>query len=255
VKKVVPNIGAEWRAYGNWSFALKDYIHYGIVNYLYTQPIGLQAIANIVDPIVYIDRFTMPVWNIIACGDEFTLPDSPRFWWHKLPGTKNECEKIIGLKEIAQGEKHLRAMPNAEHSMACCALDLVSDIISVRKKRGRTLLVLIFFFFFFFCKFYHMLVANVPRPTVQFSLVHSGKSGPASISVTTSQPPQSATMWYVENGCWFTFVFVFVFSSLMWPGLLLPVLQDATFVLWCALICRVVFNLVRRKKIVVGVFF
>ncbi len=106
----------------------------------------MQAIADIVDPIVYIDRYTMPVWNIIACGDEFTLPDSPRFWWHKLPG-----------------EKHLRAVPNAEHSMICCALDLVADIIT----------------------FYHLLVRNIPRPALDFALVHAGPTGTASITVNT----------------------------------------------------------------------
>ncbi len=127
------------------SFALKDYIHFGIVNYLFATP-GVQAIADIVDPVVYMDRYTMPVWNIIACGDEFTLPDSPRFWWSKLPG-----------------EKHLRAVPNAEHSMACCALDLVADIIS----------------------FYQMLVNNVPRPTLDFQLTQAGASGQASITVNT----------------------------------------------------------------------
>jgi PhoPQ-activated pathogenicity-related protein len=34
IGQVVENIGAEWKAYGNWSFALKDYVHYGVVNYL-----------------------------------------------------------------------------------------------------------------------------------------------------------------------------------------------------------------------------
>lgn len=63
---VVPNIAAEWRAYGNWSFALEDYVKWGVVGYLFSEPVGLQAIANIVDPIVYINRLTMPVWNVIT---------------------------------------------------------------------------------------------------------------------------------------------------------------------------------------------
>jgi hypothetical protein len=79
--------------------------------------------------------------------------------------------------------------------MACCALDLVSDIIS----------------------FYNMLVANVPRPTVQFKLVHSKtRNSPASITLTTSQPPQSARMWYV------LIELCFVFSCLI----LLPQVRD-----------------------------
>jgi hypothetical protein len=144
------------------SFALKDYTNFGITNYLFSTP-GVQAIADIVDPVMYMDRFTMPVWNIIACGDEFTLPDSPRFWWGKLPG-----------------EKHLRAIPNSEHSMACCALDVVADIIS----------------------FYHLLVRNIPRPSLDFSLTHAGTNGLASITVNTPQNVhvQSVNMWTATTG-------------------------------------------------------
>ncbi len=40
-----------------------------------------------------------------------------------------------------------------------------------------------------------MLVANVTRPSVKFQLVHSGSNAPASITLTTSQRPESATMW------------------------------------------------------------
>ena len=160
IPDVVPNIAAEWRAYGNWSFALKDYVHFGIVNYLFTNPDGIQAIADITGPLPYIKRLTMPVWNIIACGDEFTLPDSPRFWWNDLPG-----------------EKHLRAVPNAEHSMACCALDLVSDIMA----------------------FYQLLVHKVERPKLSWTLDHAGVDGTARITVNSSIVPASAKMWWATT--------------------------------------------------------
>jgi PhoPQ-activated pathogenicity-related protein len=160
IPDMVPNIAAEWRAYGNWSFALKDYVHYDIMNFLFTAPAGAQAIADVTGPLTYIKRFTFPVWNIIACGDEFTLPDSPRFWWNLLPG-----------------EKHLRAIPNAEHSMAGHSFDIVSDIMA----------------------FYKLFVHNIPRPTVDWTLVHAGASGAASITVNTSMVPKTAKMWWADT--------------------------------------------------------
>lgn len=75
IPEMVPNIASEWRAYGNWSFALKPYEYFGVFNYLFATPVGAQAIADIVGPGRYLDRLTIPVWNIIAAGDEFTLPD------------------------------------------------------------------------------------------------------------------------------------------------------------------------------------
>lgn len=161
IPDVVPNIAAEWRAYGNWSFALKDYVNFNITRDLFARP-GVQDIANIVGPMPYIERFTMPVWNIIACGDEFTLPDSPRFWWNKLPG-----------------EKFLRAVPNAEHSMACCAMDVVSDIIT----------------------FYYMHSRNLPRPQVNWNIQHSTdpRHGVSSITVNSTVKPDGATMWWANT--------------------------------------------------------
>ena len=52
--------GAEWEAYGNFSFALQPYLDQKITDYLYSRP-GVQDIANVVDPLVYIKRYTFPV--------------------------------------------------------------------------------------------------------------------------------------------------------------------------------------------------
>jgi len=158
IPDMVPNIGAEWQAYGNWSFALKDYLHFGIMNDLYSTP-GVQQIADITGPGTYIDRLSdIPVWNVIACGDEFTLPDSPRFWWNTL-----------------KGEKHLRAVPNAEHSMATAFLDLISDVSA----------------------FYWLLSRNVTRPTVSWELVHGMEQ--ASITMHSSLPAKTAKMWWADT--------------------------------------------------------
>jgi PhoPQ-activated pathogenicity-related protein len=125
IGNVVANIGAEYKAYGNFSFALQPYLDQQITNYLYrclfwvfffsfeifeifaSSP-GVQDIANVVDPIVYINRYTFPIFSVSACGDEFTLPDSPRFWYSQLPGPK-----------------FLRVIPNAEHTLADVILNVV----------------------------------------------------------------------------------------------------------------------------------
>jgi PhoPQ-activated pathogenicity-related protein len=161
IPDVVPNIAAEWKAYGNWSFALQPYINFDIPKYLFSTPVGIQAIADVVGPLPYMYRFTMPVWNIMACGDEFTLPDSPRFWWNKLPG-----------------EKYLRIIPNAEHSMACCILDVTSDILA----------------------FLHLITHNIPRPVMNFSMVYQQTpDAPASIQVSTSVKPATVKMWWANT--------------------------------------------------------
>lgn len=52
------------------------------------------------DPYEYRARLTMPKMIINATGDQFFVPDSSRFYFDALPG-----------------EKHLRYVPNADHSM------------------------------------------------------------------------------------------------------------------------------------------
>jgi PhoPQ-activated pathogenicity-related protein len=57
-------------------------------------------LMKIEEPYEYRNRLTMPKFIINATGDQFFLPDSWQFYWNDLPGVK-----------------HLRYVPNAEHSM------------------------------------------------------------------------------------------------------------------------------------------
>ena len=62
---------------------MDDYAHEGVIGFI-DLPEWKQLEA-IVDPLTYVDRYTMPKFVITATGDEFFPPDSPQFWWDKLP--------------------------------------------------------------------------------------------------------------------------------------------------------------------------
>jgi len=105
----IKNVHHHYRAYGGWSFALDDYYSLN-----FTQNLDLpvtQKMMEIIDPIVYKDRLTMPKMVINAGGDEFFLPDDHRFWWDEM-----------------QGEKNLLMVPNAEHSMATGILEVLPAV-------------------------------------------------------------------------------------------------------------------------------
>jgi len=106
---LVKNINHHWQAYGNWSFALDDYLELHLMRYINT-PI-MQMLADIEDPYLYKDRLTMPKYIIAASGDEFFLPDDTRYYLNDL-----------------LGEVHYRLVPNAEHSLVGHVFDITLSI-------------------------------------------------------------------------------------------------------------------------------
>jgi PhoPQ-activated pathogenicity-related protein len=70
----VRNIKHHNRAYGGWSFALKDYYLANFTREL-DNP-NTQAMMNIIDPIVYTPILTMPKLILSTAGDEFLMPDN-----------------------------------------------------------------------------------------------------------------------------------------------------------------------------------
>lgn len=87
-----------YRAYGFYSPAVKDYEDLGIMRWIGTPQ--FDSLMRIEDPYSYRGRFTMPKYIVNAAGDEYFLPDSSRFYFDDLPG-----------------EKHLRYIPNTDHSL------------------------------------------------------------------------------------------------------------------------------------------
>jgi PhoPQ-activated pathogenicity-related protein len=109
ILNIVPNMGHQYQCYGEWSFALGDYLNEGCMAYLNDQQ--FLDLAAIVDPYSYLHRLTMPKYMITSAGDEFFLPDSPQFFIDAL-----------------QGPKFLRVVPDAEHSLIGHELDLTFTI-------------------------------------------------------------------------------------------------------------------------------
>lgn len=109
VLNMVPNLHHHYRAYGGWSFAMEDYYEQNITRDL-DHP-NTQKMADIVDPISYKDRLTMPKLIIDSGGDEFFLPDDSHYY----------------LTEM-EGPTYVNMLPNAEHSCAGHELQLLFNI-------------------------------------------------------------------------------------------------------------------------------
>ena len=85
-------------AYGFWAPALGDYDRQKIHERMDTPQYA--ALLQIVDPYFYRDRLTMPKFIVNAAGDQYFPPDSSKFYFNDLPGSK-----------------YLRYVPNADHSL------------------------------------------------------------------------------------------------------------------------------------------
>lgn len=95
---ILPSFEHHWRAYGEWSPAIKEYEQEHIMDWQLSQE--YQRLLELVDPHSYLDRLQLPKFLINGASDEFFLPDSWKFYWDDLPG-----------------DKHIRYVPNAGHSL------------------------------------------------------------------------------------------------------------------------------------------
>ena len=75
-----------YRAYGFYAPAMGDYTKQGIMDWSGTPE--MKALYQIVDPLAYRDRFSMPKLLLNACGDQFFLPDSSQFYFDGMAGVK-----------------------------------------------------------------------------------------------------------------------------------------------------------------------
>ncbi len=146
-----PSFIHHYRAYGTWSDAVKDYTEHGIMDWMGTPQ--FRALMKIEEPYEYRDRLTIPKLILNASGDQFFLPDSSQFYFDDL-----------------KGEKHVRYVPNASHSMD------KSDAIETLHA------------------FYAAVVAGTPRPEVKWTFEQDG-----SIKVVTKQLPSSVQLWQAVN--------------------------------------------------------
>ncbi len=148
---VIPSFNHHYRCYGFWSPAVKDYWDLGLMDQLNTP--GYRKMMSIVDPFSYRKRYTMPKLIINAAGDPFFVPDSSRFYFNQLPG-----------------EKYLRYMPNADHSLD--GTDVDENVTA----------------------FYLSIIDNLKRPQFRWKFEHNGD-----ILVTTKDKPLAVNLWQATN--------------------------------------------------------
>ena len=86
----IPNFAENTRhhfeAYGFYSPAVQDYVDFDLFCRANT-PAG-QDLMQIIDPLSYFPKYTMPKLLLNSAGDQFFLPDSSRFYYASLPGPK-----------------------------------------------------------------------------------------------------------------------------------------------------------------------
>jgi PhoPQ-activated pathogenicity-related protein len=148
---VEPSFIHHWRAYGAWSDAVQDYVDRGLMERIGTPE--FHALMKIEEPYWYRERLTMPKYIVNASGDQFFLPDSSQFYFDDL-----------------RGEKHLRYVPNTNHS-----LDKSDALENVEA-------------------FYASVVNGTPRPEIKWTFERDG-----SIKVTTKQRPTEVKLWQATN--------------------------------------------------------
>lgn len=98
-----------FEAYGSWSSAVKDCVDAGIMNWFNTPQ--MDALLDIEDPYPYRGRLALPTYQMASTGDQFFVPDSPRFYFSDLPG-----------------EKYLRFIPNTDHSLT--SLSAIANLVA-----------------------------------------------------------------------------------------------------------------------------
>lgn len=97
---LVPSFQHHWESYGFYAPAVGDYERGHIMKW--RESAQFKSLMEIVEPYEYrhSDRLNLSKFILNATGDQYFLPDSWRFYWHDLPGTK-----------------YLRYVPNADHSL------------------------------------------------------------------------------------------------------------------------------------------
>ena len=148
---ISPQLVHQYRSYGFWSPALADYYNMGLLDQ--SNSPRYRKLLSIVDPYSYRDRYTMPKLIINAAGDQYFLPDSSKFYFKALPG-----------------EKYLRYMPNANHSLK--GTDAYENLAA----------------------FYLSIVDNFKRPQFGWKFENDGD-----IRVTTKDKPIAVKLWQATN--------------------------------------------------------
>lgn len=137
--------------YGAYSPAVADYVVSGNIAWIGTPQFG--NLMDLVDPFEYRDRLELPKFLLNSTGDEFFLPDSWQYYWDELVG-----------------EKHMRYVPNSNHSMA--NTDVMESIDA----------------------WYYAIVHNVKIPRYSWNVSDDG-----TITVFSLDEPTEVLLWQAHN--------------------------------------------------------
>jgi PhoPQ-activated pathogenicity-related protein len=151
VLNVQDSMTHHFECYGFWAEAVGDYVRHKIMEKR-NHP-GYAALLKFEDPYNYLNRLTMPKFVVNAAGDQFFCPTSSQFYWDKL-----------------QGEKYLRYVANAGHSLD--GSDAPQSIEA----------------------FYVSILRNSPRPKFNWTFEPDG-----SIRVKTRDKPKEVKLWQATN--------------------------------------------------------
>ncbi len=145
------SMGHHFSAYGFFAPSVADYVEHQLIQ-MPDHPRMPELIA-LVDPFHYRHRLTMPKFILNGSGDQFFPPDMSRHYFDDL-----------------QGEKYLRYVPNADHSLG--GSDAVESLVA----------------------FYSLVLAGKEGP--DFSWKRTADNG---FEVKTVDKPLKVTLWKATN--------------------------------------------------------
>lgn len=151
VVNVDPSMRHHAQVYGFWANSIGDYVQHGITKQWNTP--GLRALLKEVDPYFHREHLQMPKYLVNAAGDQFFCPDSSQFYYDEL-----------------LGEKLLRYVPNADHSLRNS--DAVESIAA----------------------FHQRILKGTPRPEYSWKFLDNG-----AIRVTSRERPDQVLLWQAVN--------------------------------------------------------
>jgi PhoPQ-activated pathogenicity-related protein len=148
---VIPSFVHHYRAYGFWAPSVGDYFAEGLMDEMDNPK--YRELMKIVEPYEYRDRLTMPKFILNSAGDQFFLPDSWKFYWKDL-----------------KGEKHLRYVPNSDHSLR--NTDAMESLTA----------------------FFAAMLSGKRRPRYSWEIKSDG-----TIELKAEDPPSSVKLWQATN--------------------------------------------------------
>jgi PhoPQ-activated pathogenicity-related protein len=151
VLNIVPSFKHHLAVYGYYVPAVGDYEEMGLLGQVDSP--RYRELMAIEEPYQYRYRLSLPKFIVNATGDQFFVPDSWRFYYQDLPG-----------------EKRLRYIPNAEHSLR--GTDVWSSLTA----------------------WYLGILTKAAIPSYDWSVGSDG-----TIRVTTKTQPSEVKLWQASN--------------------------------------------------------